>query len=134
MLSAAVAHHRRTGFAGATGETIVENELTIELAPFAVARGVDTQALLEASDRVERDFLAKADGYIGRVLVRKDETAWADIVFWKSAGQASQAMQRAATSDACRSYFECMAAADHGDPGAGVTLFRSLKTYGSIAR
>jgi hypothetical protein len=111
----------------------VTQDLAIEVAPFSVANGVATEALLEASDRLERDFLSSADGYIGRVLVQKDATAWADIVFWRSARHAQEAMKAAASSEACRSYFECMKEADHQEPGEGVTLFRSRKMYGSIA-
>ena len=106
--------------------------LAIEMAPFTVASEVTTEALLEASDRLEQEFLSKADGYIGRVLVRKDAGTLADIVFWRSAEHAEKAMQAVASSAACRAYFACMAAVDHDEPGDGVTLFRSLKSYGSI--
>lgn len=111
----------------------MKNELTIELAPFAVAKGVNTDKLLEASERLERDFLSKADGYLGRVLVQKDPSSWADIVFWRSAVHASKAMEAVASSDACRTYFECMVAEDHDDPAKGITLYRSVKTYGTLA-
>lgn len=111
----------------------MRNELAIELAPFTVANGVSSDRLLEASERLERDFLSKADGYLGRVLVQKDSSTWADLVFWRSAEHASKAMGAAASSEACRSYFECMAAEDHSDPAKGVTLYRCLKTYGAMA-
>jgi hypothetical protein len=108
------------------------NELAIELAPFKVAAGVNTAALLKASERLERDFLAKADGYLGRALVQKDANTWADIVFWRSAEDASKAMWDAASSEACRSYFSCMAEEDDRDPAKAVTVYRSLKTYGAM--
>jgi hypothetical protein len=111
----------------------MKNELAVELAPFTVASEMSVDALLEASDRLERDFLSKADGYLGRVLVQKDSFTWADIVFWRSAEHASKAMETAASSEACRSYFECMVAEDHSDPAKGVTLYRSLKAYGAMA-
>lgn len=110
----------------------MDNNLTIELAPFVVADGVGTNELLEASERLERNFLAKAEGYLGRVLVQKDSRTWADIVFWRSGEHASKAMEAAASSETCRAYFECMAAEDHGDPDKGVTLYRSVKTYGAV--
>lgn len=110
----------------------MKNELTIEIAPFAVADGVSIGKLLKASERLERDFLAKAEGYLGRVLVQKDSTTWADIVFWRSGEHAATAMKAAASSETCRAYFECMAAEDHADPANGVTLYRSVKTYGSV--
>lgn len=110
----------------------MNNGMAIELAPFAVAKGVNASELIEASERLERDFLSKAEGYLGRVLVQKDSSTWADIVFWQSSEHASKAMEAAATSQACRAYFECMAAEDHGDPAMGVTLYRSVRTYGSV--
>lgn len=104
--------------------------LTIEMAPFVLADGVTVEALLQASERLERDFLSGADGYIGRVLVKKDRETWADIVFWESHEHAMQAMKAASSSEACSSYFKCMAA-DHDEPGQGVVHFESVKTYGS---
>jgi len=110
----------------------VKNVTAIEIAPFAVAEGVTISELLEASERLEREFLTQAAGYLGRVLVQKDSTTWADIVFWRSADDASKAMQAAASSETCRSYFECMAQEDHDDPSNGVTLYQSVKTYGAV--
>jgi len=110
----------------------MKNELAIELAPFTVADGVSISRLLEASERLEHDFLSRAEGYLGRVLVQKDSSTWADIVFWRSGEDASRAMEAAAASETCRTYFECMAAEDHGDPAKGVTLYRSVMTYGSV--
>jgi hypothetical protein len=106
--------------------------LAIEMAPFTLAEGVSQDGLLEASDRLERDFLAGCDGYLGRILARQDQATWTDIVFWRSDVHAARAMEAAATSLVCSAYFKCMAAADHDDPGHGVTLFRSVKRYGSI--
>jgi hypothetical protein len=105
--------------------------LTIEMAPFVLADGVTMEALLEASERLERDFLSQADGYLGRVLVKKDHRTWADIVFWESDEHAARAMKAASSSAVCESYFKCMTAADHDDPGHGVELFQAVKTYGS---
>lgn len=106
--------------------------MAIELAPFSVAAEVTTRDLLEASDALERDFLSKARGYIGRVLVQKDTASWADIVVWASAEHAEKAMAAAATSSACRAYFQCMKQEEHDEPANGVTLFRSLKAYGRM--
>jgi hypothetical protein len=111
----------------------MDNDIAIELAPFTVATGVNKDALLEASERVEREFLSRAEGYMGRVLVQKDAESWADIVIWRSHEDASKAMWAAASSDACRSYFACMAEQDHVEPENSVTLYRSLKTYGAMA-
>lgn len=107
--------------------------LVIEVAPFNLASGVPEATLLAASDRLEREFLSKADGYIGRMLVQKDKEAWADIVLWQSAAHAEKAMAVIASSEACGQYFKCMAAADHNDPDHGVTLFEMVRRYGSAS-
>lgn len=106
--------------------------LAVEMAPFTLADGVTVDALLSASQRLERDFLSKIDGYVGRLLVCKDEKSWADIVFWNSAEQAAKAMEQVASSEVCGGYFACMAAVSHDDPDHGVTLFRSVERYGAI--
>jgi hypothetical protein len=110
----------------------MDTELTIEMAPFSVASGITDSALLAASERLEREFLSKADGYMGRVLARQESGKWADIVFWKSDAHASKAMEAVASSDACRSYFECMKEADHSDPHNGVSLFHAVRAYGPL--
>jgi hypothetical protein len=106
---------------------------TIEMAPFELVDDLPVEQLLVASERLEREFLSALDGYLGRMLVRKDDKSWADIVFWRSAAQAAEAMKLAATSEVCRAYFACMAATDHDDPSHGVTHFQTVKTYGSVA-
>lgn len=107
-------------------------ELTIEMAPFSVASGITEAELLAASERLEREFLSRSDGYMGRVLVRQETGKWADIVFWKSEAHASKAMEAVASSAACRSYFECMKVADHNDSDNGVSLFHAVQAYGSL--
>lgn len=105
----------------------------IEMAPFELADGVGEDALFAASDRLEREFLAQCPGYLGRMLVRRDERGWTDIVFWRSAADAKSAMERVASSDACGLYFRCMAVADHDDPAHGVTLLEVVRRYGPDA-
>ena len=107
--------------------------LVIEVAPFNLANGVPVPSLLAASDRMEREFLSKAEGYIGRMLVQKDTEVWADIVLWQSAAHAEKAMEQVASSEACGLYFNCMAAVDHNDPGHGVTLFEMVRRYGAAS-
>lgn len=107
-------------------------ELTLEMAPFAVADGTRVEQLIEASERLERDFLGKAPGYLGRVLVQADSGKWADLVFWRSREHASKAMEAASSSAACRAYFACMAPEDAGDPANGVALYRAVKTFGRV--
>lgn len=105
---------------------------TIEMAPFSVAEGVPPEELLAASERLERDFLAGAEGYVGRVLLQKDPTQWVDLVVWRSADAAAKAMKAAASSPACRAYFACMKAEDHDAADHGVTMYRAVKAYGAL--
>jgi len=110
----------------------MNSPIAIELAPFTLASGLSEAALLAASDRLEQEFLARAEGYLGRMLVRKDGRNWLDIVFWQSSAHAAKAMEQAAASEVCGAYFQCMAAADHDDPSQGVTMFETVKRYGAV--
>lgn len=109
----------------------MSDNTVIEMAPFILANGVSEATLLAASERLEQDFLAKTEGYLGRILMRKDERNWSDIVFWQSAAHAAKAMQQAASAEACGVYFRCMEATDHDDLGQGVSLFETVKRYGA---
>jgi hypothetical protein len=114
-------------------ETMTAPDTTaIEMAPFTLAEGMFEETLLAASERLEMEFLSGLDGYLGRMLVRKDDRSWSDIVFWRTPQDAARAMERAASSEVCRSYFECMAAADHDDPAQGVTVYQRVRSYGSV--
>jgi hypothetical protein len=106
--------------------------LTVEFAPFTLADGVAEATLLAASEQLENDFLSRADGYVARMLVRRDARSWSDIVFWQSSAHAAKAMAQASTSEVCSRYFKCMAVETH-DPGHDVTLFETVKRYGSVA-
>lgn len=111
----------------------MSDTLVVEIAPFAVADGVAEQRLLEASERLEREFLAGRQGYVGRVLARLDGGQWADIVLWRSPQDVEAAMGLVGESAACSAYFSCMAGADHDAPGHGISLFRAVRVYGSLA-
>lgn len=103
--------------------------MAIEMAPFRLAAGVGEDALLEASGRLEREFLAMTDGYLGRVLLRRSPDQWCDMVFWATPEHAATAMAAAAASEPCGAYFACMLAEDHADPSNGVTLFDAVRWY-----
>jgi hypothetical protein len=111
----------------------MSSSLVVEVAPFTLADGVDEAQLLQASERLEREFLSQADGYLGRVLGRLDDRQWADIVLWESEQHAAAVMPRISSSAACSAYFGCMVGANPEDPGHGVSLFRAVRTYGSVA-
>lgn len=102
----------------------------VELAPFTLADGIPEETLLAASDQLETEFLAKTDGYLGRMLLKTDRRRWTDIVFWQSAAHAKQAMKQVASSEACARYFAYMVTENHHDLDHEVTLFQAVRRYG----
>lgn len=101
----------------------------VELVPFELGPDRSLDDLLAASESLETRFLWHTEGYVGRLLLRKDDQRFADLVFWRTARDAERAMALAATSEPCREYFACMLAADPGDPSHGVELFRVVESY-----
>jgi hypothetical protein len=101
----------------------------VELAPFELGPDRSLDDLIAASERLETGFLWRTEGYVGRLLLRKGENRFADLVFWRTAEDAERAMALAAASEHCRDYFACMRAADHDDPAHGVELFRVVQSY-----
>ncbi|MBX3132860.1 MAG: hypothetical protein KF689_05675 [Gemmatimonadaceae bacterium] len=106
--------------------------LCIEMAPFTLAPGTSEDQLLAASDRLEREFLATADGYLGRALSRLPDGRWTDVVLWRSREAAYAAMGRVHGSEACNAYFGCMVAEHAGAPENGVTLLAAARTFGVL--
>ena len=102
----------------------------IEIAPFRVREGVTEARLLEASEAIQRDFLARQPGFVRRELARGEDGRWADVVYWADGPAAEAAMAAAAASPACRAYFELMTGADGGaDPGEALLLLRRVRAY-----
>jgi hypothetical protein len=104
------------------------SKLHLEWAPFKLRAGVGEAALIQASDALQRDFLERQPGFVGRQLMRAPDGAYVDLVWWSSNESASAAMAKAAESAACAAYFEQMDA-DHAQAGAGVALYTSVKSY-----
>ncbi|HET7715412.1 MAG TPA: hypothetical protein VFK86_07270 [Bauldia sp.] len=107
--------------------------LAVELAPFEIAQTAGEDQLLAASRRLEADFLANADGYLGRLLLKQDEHRYLDLVLWRSQADADKAVEAAMASEACHAYFACMANTDHQEPGAGVEHYRVVRAFGQFA-
>jgi hypothetical protein len=101
----------------------------VEWAPFELAEGFDEKALLQASEVLQKEFLSKQKGFIWRELLKGENNQWVDLVYWKSREDAEQAVKNAANSLVCRGYFQCMLAADHDNPGAGVLHLERIETY-----
>jgi hypothetical protein len=100
----------------------------VEYAPFVLADSASEHALLAASRRVEDEVLSKLPGYRGRILVRKSERAWADLVFWQDQETAERALKLAAESRICAEYFALMDMSD----AAGITHFAVVQSYGDL--
>ena len=61
-----------------------DNGVVIEWAPFEVREGVSDEELMQASERVQSEFLIKQKGYIKRELFRGEDNQWVDLVYWAS--------------------------------------------------
>jgi hypothetical protein len=100
----------------------------MEWAPFKLREGVAESDLIAASERLQRDFLAKQPGFISRTLVRAADGSYADIVWWASPDSAKDVIGKAGESQACAAYFALMSGF-HGDPGEGVAHFDAIAEY-----
>ena len=101
----------------------------VEIAPIELKEGVSEDLLILASKTLEKEFLAKQDGYIKRELLKEKEGHYIDIVYWASKDAANKALEVAMTSEACGAYFSLMVAADHDNPGEGIKHLSLLKSY-----
>ena len=104
--------------------------VVIEWAPFRLRAGVTEAQLLEASEAIQREFLSGQPGFLHRELARGPDGVWADVVHWADGAAAEAAMATAATSLACRAYFELIVGANGGaDPGEGLLLMQRVRAY-----
>lgn len=100
----------------------------VEWAPFSVREGVAEAALIAASEKLQRDFLARQDGFVRRELVKGQDRNYVDLVWWNSMDSAEAAMSKVMESTVCREYFALMEP-HQADAGAGVLHFQSVRTY-----
>ena len=101
----------------------------VEWAPFRVKPGVDDTVLLEASEALQRDFLAHQPGFIKRELLRGAEGQWVDLVYWRDEASAMAVIPAIADSAACQAYFHLMEGMDSADPAAGVLHLQRVRSY-----
>src|SRR5688572_17630060 len=80
----------------------------VEWAPFRLKAGVADAALLEASQALQQDFLARQPGFVKRELLRGTDGQWVDLVFWRDEASANAIMALIAASDSCQTYFHLM--------------------------
>lgn len=104
----------------------------IEWAPFRLKPGVDEATLLEASERLQTEYLDRQAGFVRRELVRRADGEYVDVVWWQSLDAAQKAMEHIAESSTCSAYFAVMGANDTS-AGDGVLHFHSVRTYPAAA-
>lgn len=113
-----------TAVQGVAGAAVI-----VEWAPFRLREGLTERDLLEASNSLQADFLARQDGFLRRELLRGPDGAWADLVYWADRASADAVMQLVAESPVCQRYFSLMVAADPANPGVGVLHYQRLRAY-----
>lgn len=103
-----------------------ENNIIVEWAPFEVEIGVSDEVLINASNRIQSEFLVTQKGYIKRELLKGKSNLWADLVYWASKEDANTALKNAETSEACRQYFSLMINMDQSDPSECVLHYEKM--------
>lgn len=99
----------------------------IEYAPIVLKESVTEEILLNSSNVLQRDFLTKQQGFIKRILVKKSDREYVDIVIWDSKENADKAVEHSMQSKACEDYFNCMKNSEASD----VLHFEVLAEYGN---
>lgn len=105
----------------------------LEFAAFIKAAGLTDADLLAASETFEREFVTHQPGYLGRILVKKSDTEWADVVLWQSRTYAEAVVEAAMSSAACAAWFQCMVNASTDEPSASCQHFEVAGLYGALA-
>lgn len=104
-----------------------ENSTFIEWAPFEVRLGVSDEELMQASERVQNEFLVKQKGYIKRELLKGKDNQWADLVYWESEEDAKAAIPKTMDSEACGVFFGLMEGMeDIADPAEGAFHYKKM--------
>jgi hypothetical protein len=105
----------------------------LEWAPYRLKQGIDEATLLEASERLQRDFLARQEGFVRRELIKGAEGAYIDLTWWSSFAASQAAVKSAACSMAWRGYFMLMDRTT-GDPRDHVLLYSVEGSFRPAAR
>jgi hypothetical protein len=101
----------------------------VEWAPFRLLDGVTEQALLEASETLQRDFLARQRGFVRRELLRGADGQWVDLVHWEDDAAAQTVFATAMESPVCAEYFKLMVMPEGADPASGVLHLHRVREY-----
>lgn len=102
----------------------------IVLAPIRLKDGIDEAALKTASDAFQRDFVARQEGILKRVLMKGADGDYADLVFFASEADAARIAKLEETAPECHAFFSIMKMEDAELPELRIRSFRHIKTYG----
>jgi hypothetical protein len=103
------------------------------MAAITLRSDVSTDAFLEASERLEREFLGAQPGYLGRALTQDAQGRWMDVVLWADRESAEAILPKISGSEACAAYFGCMQGADVATPDAGIAHWHVARAFGAFA-
>ena len=106
-----------------------QDTVTVEWAPFIKVQGIDDHALIAAADVVNAAFLTKQNGFIGRELVKKSDTEYADILHWRTKADAQFAGEKVFNCVPCGGYFALMDMEASARAGAGFSHYEVLKKW-----
>ena len=111
--------------------TTAQPRPVVEWAPFRVVDGVTEQALLAASDSLQREFLARQRGFVRRELLRGADGEWVDLVHWEDEAAAHAVFAAAMESPVCAEYFKLMVMPEGLDLATSVLHFSRVREYES---
>lgn len=105
------------------------NPLCIVLAPIRLKDGIDEATLTKASDTFQRDFVARHDGILKRMLLKGPDGDYADLVFFASEADAGRIAKLEENAPECHAFFGIMKMEDAGLPELRTRSFQHIKTY-----
>jgi hypothetical protein len=95
--------------------------MQIVIAAGRLAADTTEAAMLEASDRFQREFVAQHPGVLRRVLVADQSGGYADIVFFADEATIGEVMEAEQTSEVARQFLGMW-------EGVEPTVYRVLQT------
>ena len=80
----------------------------LEITTFKLKEGVAEATLLEAADKMQKEFLTEADGFISRTLTKEDDGTWRDVIFWKDQHGLEDTAKQAMESEGAGPFMGCI--------------------------
>ncbi|MBL4583187.1 MAG: hypothetical protein JKX83_01090 [Pseudomonadales bacterium] len=72
--------------------------------------GIDDQQLIEKANTVQTTFISKQPGFIKRELLKRNDTDYADLIYWRNKKNATAAGNKVENCKVCLDYFSLMQA------------------------